>query len=119
MQFGGRVFSHEDHELLERIANQVDANAQALADLQASVNALAATPVPSGATDISAGVETEVGKINAVTTALGGTPPAPPTPSPAPAVAEPAPAEATASPAVATPTEDEHGNPIPNPNPPA
>ena len=86
MTFGGRVFSHEDHELLERILEQVTTNTQALADLQASVAALQAAQgnVPA---DISAGVETEVSNVNAVTTALGGTPPAATTPAPAAAPA--------------------------------
>jgi hypothetical protein len=66
-------------------------NAQALADLQASVDALVAASdnVPP---DISDSVESAVTTIDGVTTALGGTPPSS--------------GSSTTTPAADTPTED-------------
>jgi hypothetical protein len=107
--FGGTLFDHQDRHLLERILELEMSNASALADLQASVAALQAAQgnVPQ---DISAGVETAASDINAVTTSLGGTPPAA-----TPAAATPA---APAVEAPATPSAPDPNPPAPDPNPP-
>lgn len=103
------MFDHEDRKLLGDILEVVLSNQTALADLQASVAALqaAAGNVPA---DISAGVETAASEVNAVTTSLGGTPPAP-APAPAPAAATPAATEPSPAPAAEAPLS-------PNPTPP-
>jgi hypothetical protein len=72
----GLFWDHEDRRLVRELISAMSANDTALADLTAAVTALTSA-VANAPDDISAGVEDQVSVINAATTSLGGTPPAP------------------------------------------